>query len=256
MSQFISQTSNYRCALALMATVPGLGLADPKAGPVPPLTRAEATELKHNFLRDLSIKIGRVVDAHRADGVVVFAPAHAESQLRQLVSKDFKLFPQRGQTLGEIFSNASEDLLGKGFPSVCLINCDSPTLPVSLLEVAIEFLSSPGDRMSLGAVDNGGYYLIGLKSAHRDLFARISSNASNVVAHTRARAAEIGLKIEMMPPWYEVNDATTLDRLCFELLGPNAAPTSQEPFTRRFLDKLIQTEGPGRISPSLTRRLK
>ena len=252
----VPQTRQYRCALALMATVPGPGIDDPRARPSPPLMPTEATALKHCFLRDIAANIGRFVDASRAEGVVVFTPTHAESSLRQLVPKSFKLFPQRGNTLGEILSNASDDLLNKGFPSVCLINGDSPTLPPALLEVAIESLAHPGDRMVLGSTDGGGYYLIGLKQGHPDLFERILSSASNVVAHTNAGAAAIGLKVEMLPPWFEVNDAKTLNRLCEELLAPERRDkASPAPFTRQYLARLIEAEGPARISPGLARRL-
>ncbi|HZE68373.1 MAG TPA: DUF2064 domain-containing protein [Pyrinomonadaceae bacterium] len=255
MSPSLQKSPQFRCALALMATVPGPRLDDPEARPTPPLTRLEATELKHLFLRDLGATIGRIVDDHRADGIVVFTPRRAESLVRQLVPKNFKLFPQRGENVGEVLANAIEDLLNKGFPAVCLINCDSPTLPVSLLEVAIESLSRPGDRMVLGAVDGGGFYLLGLKQPHRELFERISSSASNVVAHTNALAASIGLKVEALPQWYDVNDPKSLNRLCVELLGPDGPVLCPAPFTRQYLVKLIEAEGPARISPGLAGRI-
>ncbi len=251
----VPQTPKYRCAVALMTEVPGPAIDDPKARLSPPLTSLEATALKHRFLRDMAANIDNLVDRGRAEGVVVFTPARAESLLRELVPKRFKLFPQRGESLGDVLANASEDLLNRGFPSVCLINSDSPTLSPSLLEVAIESLARPGDRIVLGAVDGGGFYLIGLKQGHRSIFERISSNASNVVAHITARAAADGLKVEMLPPWYDVSDAKTLSRLCEDLLGPDRRDrVYPAPFTRQFLAKLIETEGPGRISPGLSSR--
>lgn len=235
-----------------MARVPSPGIDD--AG-TPPLTPGEATALKHCFLRDLAASIGVVVDNGRAEGVVVFTPRSAESLLRELVPKDFKLFPQRGETPGEVLSNAVEDLLSRGFPAVCLVNSDSPTVPRAILEVAIESLSRPGDCMVLGAIDRGGYYLIGLKEGHRDLFARISSSTANIVTHTTARAAAMGLKLEMLPPWYEVKDARGLNRLCKELLGPDSrARAHTAPYTNQYLAKLIETYGLEHLSPDLSRR--
>jgi glycosyltransferase A (GT-A) superfamily protein (DUF2064 family) len=252
----LPQRPYYRCALALMAKVPGNAVGDPKAQPSPPLTPAEAMALKHCFLRDLAATIGQISDAGRAEAIAIFTPAGAESQLRQLVPKGFKLFPQRGYTLGEVLANATEDLLNRGFPAVCLINADSVTLPKSFLTVAIESLARPGDRMVLGGIERGGYYLIGLKENHRPLFDRIASNTSDVVLHMTTRAAGIGLKVEMLPPWYEVNDERNLNRLCVELLGKEGRDKGQSaaPYTRQFLARLIETEGPGRISPSLARQ--
>jgi glycosyltransferase A (GT-A) superfamily protein (DUF2064 family) len=245
----------HRCALALMARVPVPAIDESKTGLSPPLTPIEAVALQQRFLRDIAMNIGDICDAGRAEGVAVFTPARAESTLKELVPTGFKLFPQRGEALGEVLSNAIEDLLKRGFPSVCLINCDSPTLPRSFIEVAIESLTRPGDRMVLGPVDGGGSYLIGHKQPPGDLFDRITSSTSDIVVHTTTRAAANGLKVEMLPPWYEVKDAKTLNQLCLDLLGPDRRDRAYPaPFTRQYLAKLIETEGPGRISPGLTRR--
>lgn len=248
----VLQTTHLRCALALMARVPSPGIDDART---PPLTPGEATALKHCFLRDLAASIGVVVDTGRAEGVVVFTPQRAESLLRELVPKGFKLFPQRGETPGEVLSNAVEDLLSRGYPAVCLVSSDSPPVPRSIVEVAIESLSRPGDCTVLGALDRGGYYLIGLKEAHRDLFERVSSNTASIVTHITSRAASIGLKVEMLPPWYEVKDARGLNRLCKDLLGPNSRDRAHTaPYTSQYLAKLIETYGPGHLSPDLSRR--
>jgi hypothetical protein len=202
----------------------------------------------------MSASVGQIADSGQAEAVAVFTPVGAESSLRQLVPKGFKLFPQRGNTLGEVLANATEDLLNRGFPSVCLINADCVTLPRSFLNVAIDSLARPGDRMVLGGIDRGGYYLIGLKEPHRSLFDRVTSSTSDVVLHTTTRAAGTGLKVEMLPPWYDVNDERGLNRLCVDLLGPEGRDKHVAPFTRQYLAKLIESEGAGRISPSLARQ--
>jgi glycosyltransferase A (GT-A) superfamily protein (DUF2064 family) len=234
----ISQIPHYRCALALMATVPMPGI-DATTRLSPPLTPTEAAALQHRFLRDISGNIGNIVDTGRAHGVIVFTPARSESTVKELVPKGFKLFPQRGETPGAILSNAIEDLLNRGFPAVCLINGHSPTLPRSFIEVAIESLARPGDRIVLGPVDGGGYYLMGHKQPPGDLLDRVTSGTSNIVAHTTTRAAANGLKVEMLPPWYEVNDAKTLHRLHLDLLGPDRPEKAYPaPFTREYLAKI------------------
>jgi glycosyltransferase A (GT-A) superfamily protein (DUF2064 family) len=247
----VQQTTHHRCAVALMAQVPAPAIDDAR---IPPLTPSEATVLKHCFLRDLAANISVLVDAGRAEAVVVFTPRRTESLLRELVPKNFKLFPQRGETPGEVLSNAVEDLLSKGFPAVCLVNSDGPTVPRAILDVAIESLARPGDSVVLGALDRGGYYLIGLKEGHRDLFERVSSNTANIVSHTTARAAAKGLKVEMLPPWYEVKDARGLNRLCKDLLGPDSRVRAHTaPYTTQYLAKLIETYGAEHLSPDLAR---
>jgi glycosyltransferase A (GT-A) superfamily protein (DUF2064 family) len=251
----LPQSPVYRCVLALVATIPGAGIDDPKPRLSPPLTESEAIKLKQCFLRDIASNIAEIADAGSAEAIAVFAPARSESVLRGLVSQNFKLFPQRGDTLGQILSNAVEDLLNRGFPAVCLVNSDCPTVPQSFLKVAVDSLGRPGDLLMLGSVDGGGYSLVGLKTAHQELFERVTSNASDVAAHTSTHAASIGLRVEMVPTWYDVHDARTLDRLCVALFGSERNDRAYPaPFTRQYLGTLLEREGPGRISPSLARQ--
>ncbi len=246
-----SQLTHHRCALTLMVQVP---LAEADAAPIPPLTPSDSTILKQCFLRDLAGNIGVIVDDGRAEGAVIFEPPKSEPLLRELVPQSFKLFPQRGETHGDVLSKATEDLFSRGFPSVCLINSNTPTVPRATFEYAIESLSGSGDRIVVGALERGGYYLIGVKQAHRDLFEGLSSTA-NIVVHVKARTAAMGVRIEMLPPWYEVTDARGLNRLCKEVLDPvNAQRTLSAPYTTQCLARLVETYGVEQLSPDLASR--
>lgn len=216
---------------------------------VPPLTAPEAAALNVCFLRDMAENIESLSET--GSGFVVYTPTGAESAFGGVLPEGFKFLAQRGAHLGERLCNATEDLLQQGYSAVCLINSDSPTLPGSILIRAIELLATPSDRVVLGAAEDGGYYLIGLKHAHRNLFNEIAWSTSDVLARTKQRAAEIDLPVELLPPWYDVDDAETLDRLCEELFassGLNGAYPA--PHTRAFLEAIIKSEGPERICPN------
>lgn len=220
---------------------------------VPPLSPEEAALLSACFLRDTANNIGEIGMRVGAHGVIVYAPANATPAFDDLVPKEFQLLAQRGESLGDRLCNAMEDLLKHGYDAVCLINSDSPTLPESVYATAIESLSRAGDRVVLGAADDGGYYLIGLKRVHANLFDRIAWSTADVLAHTIERAGEIGLEVEMLPPWYDVDDAETLSRLCEELFAPERRNGAyRAPHTRDFLDALIRKEGTQRVCPSLS----
>jgi hypothetical protein len=95
-----------------------------------------------------------------------------------------------------------------------------------------------------------------LKHAHRNLFNEIAWSTSEVLARTRQRAAEIDLPVELLPPWYDVDDAETLSRLCEELfLNRFPEEACPAPHTRGFLKSIIETEGPQRICPKLSGRM-
>ena len=219
---------------------------------VPPLTSAEAAALNVCFLRDMAANVAEVTAAGRVDGLVVYTPVGAEAAFDGILPERFKLLAQRGESLGDRLCNATDDLLQDGYSSVCLINSDSPTLPRAALDRAIESLAKDGDRVVLGAADDGGYYLIGLKKVHSNLFERIVWSTADVLAHTIERASEIGLEVEMLPRWYDVDDAQALNRLCEELFTMHRQDGAYHaPHTRDFLAALIERDGQQRIGTKL-----
>src|SRR6266404_3731817 len=240
------------CALALMAKVPFAGPV--KTRLTPPLTPEEAATLSTCFLRDMTTNV-LAMNGDGTEGVVLYTPADAEAFLHDLLPDGLKLVAQRGETLGERLINAAADLLSNGFESVCLINSDSPTRPVEVLRTAASLLAQDGDRVVLGPSEDGGYYLIGLKHPHQELFERIAWSTADVLAHTIERAADINLPVELLPTWYDVDDAGTLRLLCEELSllsdGHNGQAQFrggfEAPHTRKYLAGLIAKDGYQRL---------
>lgn len=231
------------CALAVMTKAPQAGQS--KTRLVPPLTTPQAALLSANFLRDTCENIASVGRVATAAGVAVYTPVGAESFFDGLLPASFCLLGQRGSLFGDRLFHASEDLFAAGYDSVCLINSDSPTLPSEYLRAAVSALARPHDRLVLGPAKDGGYYLIGLKKSHRHLFEDIDWSTSRVLAQTISRAKEINLPVKLLPSWFDVDDATTLRRLCDELFPTNGneavAMAYQAPHTRACLARLLQT---------------
>jgi hypothetical protein len=77
----------------------------------------------------------------------------------------------------------------------------------------------------MGPAEDGGYTLLGMRRAHAHLFAGIDWSTARVGAQTRARAAEAGLTLVELDPWYDVDEPATLARLVVDLdaSGPAAA---------------------------------
>ena len=93
-----------------------------------------------------------------------------------------------------------------------------------MLVDALTALRAAGDRVVLGPATDGGYYLIGLKHPHRELFQDIDWSTERVYRQTAERAASIGLELVTLPAWYDVDDAVSLNWLCQELLGGQRPP--------------------------------
>ena len=178
-----------------------------------------ASELSACFLRDVAAAIEAVPETLSRRGYAVYAPAGAEQVLRALFPATFELLLQAGDDLGDALFGATRDLLLAGHDCVLLINGDSPTLPSRFLVQAIEALRNPGDRMVLGPASDGGYYLIGLKHPHRQLFTQIEWGTETVFNRTYQRAAEIGLATTVLPEWYDIDDIEALGWLRDELAG-------------------------------------
>jgi uncharacterized protein len=233
---------NRSCALAVMAKAPLIGTV--KTRLVPPLTHEEAASLSRCFLRDTADNIADVGTLHDAQGVIVYTPAEAQGAFDGILPKGFQFIAQRGASLGERLLNATSDLLAQGYDSICLINSDSPTLPPAILRSAISALAAAGDRLVLGAADDGGYYLIGLKQAHANLFKGIAWSTADVLAHTLARAREISLEVVKLADWYDVDDAASLERLCEEFSNPVSSENGNYPYaaphTRAYLTDLLE----------------
>ena len=236
-----------RCALAVMTKAPRAGQV--KTRLVPPLRPEEAAQLSACFLRDTANAIAEAT-GDVARGIAVFTPVGAEDEYIDILPYDFDLLLQRGNGFGERLAAASEDLFRIGFASVCLIDSDSPTVSAECYAQAVNLLSAENDRVVLGPSDDGGYYLIGMKKNYHRLFEEIDWSTERVLDQTVQRAAELNLAVEFLPLCYDVDDRTTLQRVCDELLRHNPGSTiGAAPMTRAFLREIVEREGRSRIWP-------
>jgi uncharacterized protein len=226
-----------------MAKAPGAGRTKTRLSPL--LSPHEATQLGCCFLRDMTANIALAGRSMAIDAYVAFAPAGTEAAFDGLVEPGtgFVLadgsMPAPGGVagLGTCLLQAVSALLDRGYGAVALLNADSPNLPTARLIEAARLLESPEDRVVLGPTSDGGYYLIGMKTPHAQLFRDIDWSTPRVGEQTRERAADLGLALVELAPWYDVDDAASLRELLRDLqpvsrTGEAAYPA---PATVRFL---------------------
>jgi len=204
-------------AIGIVCKAPEVGLSKTRLAKA--VGAVVASELSACFLRDVAAAIAAVPKLLGRRGYCVYAPTGTESIMRGLLPADFGLLLQTGDDLGHVLIGATRAFLEAGHDCMLLVNGDSPTLPPRLLTQAIEALRAPGDRMVLGPASDGGYYLIGLKHPHQELFTRIAWGTETVARVTCERADEIGLATMLLPEWYDVDDIETLRWLQEELAG-------------------------------------
>jgi rSAM/selenodomain-associated transferase 1 len=207
------------CGIAVMAkaSVPGHA----KTRLVPPLTSAEAAAFNTAFLQDVAANILAAAGHVSMAGYISFGPPGADSVsfFERILPPDIGLLEAWYPSLGDCLVSTIDQLLARGHAAAVVLNSDSPTLPTSLLIETAGVLARPGDRAVLGPCHDGGYYLLGLKQRHRRLFEDIAWSTEQVARQTLERAAEIGLRVHVLPAWYDVDDAESLRMLRSELCG-------------------------------------
>jgi uncharacterized protein len=231
-----------KCALAVMAKAPRPGRVKTRLSP--PLTLEQSAALNVCFLQDTTRNIAEIAATGGVSGIVCYTPVGDEALFDRLLPEGFALIPQRGDGFGERLLAAAQDILGCGFGSVCLIDSDSPTVPAAAYRQAIEALNGAGDRIVIGGCNDGGFYLIGLKKAHRMPFANIHWSTSTVYTETVSAIADANVELVALPVWYDVDDGETLNLLRGELLNGTPLPFAETPgysapHSRSFLNDLF-----------------
>jgi hypothetical protein len=218
--------------LIVMAKAPVPGTV--KTRLCPPYTFEEAAELYRCFLLDTLDLVSRL----RGVAVVVaYHPPGAEGVFRSMASPGFKLLPQRGNDLSERLNGAFERLFSLGYEQVVAIGADSPTLPLDYIEGAFELLAKVENDLVLGPSADGGYYLIGMKAPHPSLFLGQVMGTEKVLSETLERAQQVGLRVGLLPPWYDVDTQDDVKRLLAEL---RATPGVAR-HTRAFMGVVVAT---------------
>ena len=203
----------------------------PRAGQVktrlcPPLTADRAAALAGCFARDT---------AHKALALgypvfVAYAPADGRAMLEPLLPPGLLWLPQRGDNLGTRIQAAFDDVDAQGFSPLLMLGTDSPTLPPAFLKDARTILSEARADVVLGPADDGGYYLFGLRQPAPGLLEGVAWSTPRALADTRRNAKRLGLRVALLPRWYDVDTAADLQRLRTEFETDTAA-RERAPFT-------------------------
>ncbi len=211
-----------------MAKVPCAGRS--KTRLMPTCSGEEAAALSAAFLSDVT---AHLADAARAGGIVpylAYAPAGAAPLFEGIIAPGTRLLladgvgvsPKGVQGFGVCLVHAMQAVLEDGHDAACVLNADSPNLPMRLLLEAESALARQ-DCVVMGPAEDGGYYLLGMRQTRCHLFTNIDWSTRHVAAQTRARAREAGLPLVELDMWYDVDEPATLARLLADLADPRRA---------------------------------
>ena len=196
---------------------------------IPHLTAAEAARLYECMLRDTISRTSRLAGIDR---LIFFMEEQEAAGYFHRLFPGIPLFPQQGEDLGERMANAFRTAFDLGYREVAIIGSDSPDLPLPCMESAFARLVTGEAEAVFGPSDDGGYYLVALTKMHAELFGGIEWSRNDVLATSLGKAAEAGIRAELLPGWYDVDRIEDLQRL--ELRDR----TNGAPLTREFIETL------------------
>jgi rSAM/selenodomain-associated transferase 1 len=213
-----------------MIKAPRAGLVKTRLTPL--LSDADAAALAACFAHDAVNGASRVA----SEVIIAYAPANGRDMLEASLPSGLHWMEQRGEDLGERLEGVAEQAFDLGFGPLIFIGADSPTLPPSFIATTIDSLAAAESDIALGPTEDGGFYLVGLRSHTRGIFQHIAWSTSEAYAQTARNAARLGLRLLELPLWYDVDTPADLQRLRAELFT-NEEARLRAPATYQWLVK-------------------
>lgn len=129
----------------------------------------------------------------------------------QFDSMNFAKHVQEGDGLGERMKNAFNDAIERGFVKSIIVGSDCYELDPTIIEKAFDELDN--HDVVIGPAKDGGYYLLGMKELHPQLFENKNWGTSDVLLDTILDVKELGLSYAMMDTLTDVDSEEDLGEL-------------------------------------------
>jgi hypothetical protein len=199
-----------------MAKAPRPGLVKTR------LTRSlpvEAVTELYRCLLDDTLALARSLAGVK---VAIMCPASDVGELVQFAGTSAVVVAQQGEGLAAGLTSVFAHFAADG-QRVIAFNSDSPHLPAAVLANAFEMLT-PHDVV-VGPTYDGGYYLVGAKAAHAQLFHGDGMGTDSALDALLERAGRLELSVGLTDPFYDIDVESDLTRLVAELqVAPARAP--------------------------------
>jgi uncharacterized protein len=209
--------------LVIMAKAPRLGSVKTRlAGR---LSMQAVTELYRCLLND-TISLAQSLDGVE---VAIMCPESDVEELSSAVPKTIPIVPQTGEGLAAGLDSVFARFADSGQRRVIAFNSDSPHLSASVLKSAFDLLEACD--LVVGPTHDGGYFLVGAKVSHANLFTREGMGTANALDALLTQARALGLSEHLIEPFYDIDVKEDLARLAAEL---RAAP-ARAPRTAKWL---------------------
>jgi rSAM/selenodomain-associated transferase 1 len=132
------------------------------------------------------------------------------AEIQRWVGPQFHLFAQTEGDLGRRLEHAFDIVFSRGAQKAVIVATDVPELSADTLQCAIRALDSCD--IVLGPCPDGGYYLLGIKQLHRELFADIPWSTDQVLDGTLKTIRRLRLSLHLLPMLPDIDTGEDLRR--------------------------------------------
>lgn len=129
----------------------------------------------------------------------------------------FKKKLQKGADLGEKMANAFRELFAEGYQKLLLIGSDCHELNTGVLQNAFDSLDD--SDLVVGPAVDGGYYLMGMKAPHKELFQGIEWSTEKVFQQTISAIQQKKLSAAILPLLNDVDGIEDLTETLIKKAG-------------------------------------
>lgn len=190
-------------ALIIFTRIPVPG--ETKTRLMPYFTPKQCAKLHSCFLKDIAVMCKKA----EADVYICYtggtsavqgefhhicdAPEYEAGVLRRIFGECAGYFPQEGEDLGQRMYQAIAQVLARGYKSCVLIGTDVPQVRCKDIHQAFDILKTKD--IVLGPTADGGYYLVGMKTARKEVFEKQTYGHGSVLDNTIRSLEERNLSV-------------------------------------------------------------
>ena len=167
---------------------------------------------------------------------IFYAPADKREQISSWLDHSSKLFPQKGDNLGERMSNAFQFSFAEGAREIVIVGTHIPFLDEEIILRAFKKLKNR--QCVIGPSFEGGYYLLGLSHFDGRIFQGINWGTDKVLDQTLGVVKRLGLTCSLLEKLFDVDDIEDLLRLRLSLRRYRKAGSHELDFLSDRLDEL------------------
>lgn len=202
-----------QAAVLFFARAPARGRV--KTRLVPPLTPEQALRFHTACVQTTAGLLASLPRRIRKYVYFTGSPAQAHRLAAALrLPSSVRPHSQGSGGLGARLDRAFRERFLGGERRVVILGSDSPTLPARRILRALTSLDR--SQVLLGPAADGGYYLIAARAETGglpELRGGIEWGTRKTLRQTRRRLRRAGRRVRLLPPWFDVDRASDLERL-------------------------------------------